>query len=422
MKDTLFVQFREGVHRNTKNIVYDRDLLSNGFSLIYEACKDMGDFLWVDGGSAPRNRGIDGGSSLYKYGYNIELPIRKGTVYVSAFFARHLMQALCWAQMYPSINVVVGGPASAKTFEYEYNGRLVGIDLDNFFSNFRISTELAEKEILGELEPRRKWVLDIPKDLLQYPNAVASYPVERGCYWNNCLFCNEQPTHSRFKNDLRYLSLTDETKGWVFWLYAQALYPDFIREHLSKLPKKDVSFLAYVRADEQTLDAIESVEMPKNITLHTGLECPSNRVLELMQKGTTTAQYLRLIELLTGKTEILFFLIDGWDLLDEDIVEIEAFCKEASSINPEIALTVIKTLCSSPVKFDSFHKILGYPDLEPVIMDEVGEFKLIGYTPVWTDQRKKRNNEVLAIYDKYFGSGMTVKAKKTKYHKRSEEK
>jgi len=430
MKDKLFVQFRESVHRRAKDgFNYSRDLISNGFSVIYDEAKQMGDFIWIDGGGALPIIGIDGGSSLYtssagkfKYGYDMKLPIEQGTVYVSALFNRHLMQALCWSQMYPSINFVVGGPSAIRAFEFEHKGRLINDDLfaNNLFNNLRVSAKLAEEELLGELTPRKTWSLDIPKELLQYSETIISYPIERNCYWDKCLFCNDN-SHSgkfcnmRLNNSLDHLP-TNET-GLVVWLNSPSLYPDFIREELPKLPERDdISFMVYMRADDITLEAVETIEMPGNILIHLGIECPSNRQLKMMRKGVTTSQYLKFLKLLTkSKAKLLFFLMDGWNLIDEDIVEIEEFCREAASLG-FMSVGIIRTLINSQSKFDAFHGILGNPELETVIMEEVGEFKQLAYTPVWSSETQRRNDEVLAIYDKYFGDDMTVKAKKMIYN------
>jgi len=424
MTDTLFIQFREGVHKTTgiSQYDYDWDLICNGFSLVHDSCKRIGDFLWIDGGDDPRRSGVARDEMKSNYGYNVELPIKKGVVYVSAFYARQLLQSLCWAQMYPEVDFVVGGPAVIRGFEYMYNGQPINDKLNTLFSNFRVTTELAEKEIFGEPIPRREWTVELPKELLKYPRVILNYPVERGCYWNKCLFCQELPSYgdpcaSRYKNGLEHLQLTDESHNWIVWLAAEALYPDFIRDWMPLLPDGGISFFGYVRSDDMVLDALESIEIPKNITLHTGLECASNRVLKQMRKGSTTSQYLRFLRIVSKiNTEIQVSAILGWNLIDEDLVEAEAFCREAASITPNIYLIVTKLIYNS-TKAEELHEVLEHPEFMYTIMDEVGEFAYVGMTPIWGDEIQKRNDELAAIYSKYLGNNISIRGDRDEYDK-----
>ena len=80
MSDTLFLQF----YNDIKGIYFD---LCNGFSDTYDLCKSKGDFFWTE-------HEVDNAKwdqeETYKHR---ELPIKRGTVYISALYMNHLYQS-----------------------------------------------------------------------------------------------------------------------------------------------------------------------------------------------------------------------------------------------------------------------------------------------------------------------------------------
>jgi radical SAM superfamily enzyme YgiQ (UPF0313 family) len=320
MEDVLFVQF----YRIAEDPVVPAPagktvLLSNGFSFVWNECRNIGDFLWVE--EVPDF--TDHGSMM-----NNKLPIRAGKVYVSAWYAAHLVQAIVWAAMYPDIDFVVGGHAVMNSPTIPH------------LSNLRIARGLAEQEIFGMARASRRWNLEIPDSLLPQgvDNVMFSYTVERKCYWGKCNFCDEVFTGSkveRFDNDVSSLYVPDtRTPSKVIFLYEPSVSPRFLRRHYMDLPRRDdVYFSMFYRGDHVEAQALREVfsrgegPKPMNTLFVVGVEFPSNRMLEWIRKGTTVESVLETVRVLCEhNANVVMLLISGWDnLVESDVVEATGF-------------------------------------------------------------------------------------------------
>ncbi len=101
VKDTLFIQF----YGRTGSGWFD---LCNGFSDTWDLCSGKGEFLWIP---LELNPDLWYKEEAYQ---PIPLPIKKGTIHVSASYVNHLYQAYLWALAYPDIQVIVGGPVASE--------------------------------------------------------------------------------------------------------------------------------------------------------------------------------------------------------------------------------------------------------------------------------------------------------------------
>ncbi|MBW2633674.1 MAG: hypothetical protein JRE14_06025, partial [Deltaproteobacteria bacterium] len=117
MKDTLFLQF----YNQIKGAYYD---LCNGYSDTYDLCRSKGDFFWTEH-ETDRTKWHDDTTYTSR-----QLPIDKGTVYISAIYVNHLYQAYMWARAYPNIKFVVGGPVAAERMMTEGKWNPVYIEVD----------------------------------------------------------------------------------------------------------------------------------------------------------------------------------------------------------------------------------------------------------------------------------------------------
>jgi hypothetical protein len=317
MEDVLFVQFYD-----TKvNPIWPSDApftvaqFANGFSSVWNECKNMGDFFWVEGVSDFND---------YAAMATNPLPIEKGKVYISAWYSPHLVQAFIWATMYPDIEFVVGGHSKANRPTYP--------DLPNL----RITEGLAEREIFGTKEVSKNWHLEIPDDLLpeSIDTVMFSYAIERKCYWGKCNFCDDgyiAPRAERLGNDGSSLYLPDtRIPGKLIFLYEPSMSPNFLRRHYKNLPVgDDVCFDMFCRGDHAVAQAMREIfgkgegPKPTNTYWSVGVEFPSNRMLEWMCKGATVESLLETVKVaLEHKARLIMLLMTGWDdLVDSDVEE-----------------------------------------------------------------------------------------------------
>lgn len=299
----IFVQFYSRTDRFVD--------LGNGFSETYEICKNKGDFIWVE--SNADNKEL------------VELPIKKGTVYVSALYADHLSQILVWANKYKDIKFIVGGPAITSDC-FTLDG-----DLPSNLSILKCTME----ELFNVPNFSQKWQLKIPKQL---NNEVIcfSYTINNYCPWKKCIFCSysNQCLEVRERNDLDFEFKDILYEGpKIIRLGTDSFSPKNIRKILPNLPEvvNLEEYRIFLRATKENLNALEQVLYPNfPIFANVGLEFPTNRMWEFMNKGYNKKDVLELLHFL-AKNNIKFYsgFIVGWNnLTKNDITELEDFMEQ----------------------------------------------------------------------------------------------
>ena len=323
MSDVLFLQFYRTQESTFAPLPGTVALISNGFSFVWDKCKNMGDLVWIEE--------VPDFTDYAAMAMN-PLPIEKGKVYISAWYPSHLVQAFLWGTMYPEIDFVIGGHSKAKSPTYP--------DLPNV----RITEGLAEQEIFGMEEASKNWKLEIPEDLLpqDVDSVMYSYPIERKCYWGKCNFCDQHFMGARtewFGNDASSLYVPDTTiPGKVIFLYEPSLSPKFLRRHYKDLPvRDDVYFEMFWRGAHGNAEALREVlsrgegPNPEHTLWSIGVEFPSNRMLEWIGKGATVESLLENIKVLCEhNSNIVMLLISSWDnLVESDVEEATRFFNSA---------------------------------------------------------------------------------------------
>lgn len=327
MQDVLFIQFLS----RSKRDYYD---LTNGFSDNYDFCCSKGDFYWV----------LHEPESAKWYAEQTyadrELPITKGRAYVSAAYINHLYQAYIWAQQYPDIHFVVGGPVAAQRsapgapWQPLYFGLRPGY---SFPDNLEISGRSLE-DLFGLPDFSGEWKLHVPKHLVAPESPIYfSYTLDNGCYWGKCIYCNikEAPTEFfRQRKSLDYeFSGLDHPGHKIVRLNTGSITPAYIREVFSSLPnRKDLEYRTFMRSARAENKALQQVleqrgpDFP-NLTIGIGLEFPSQRMLEYMSKGISTEDILETLEICAAYgVQVNGNVILGWqNLLQNDIQELEMF-------------------------------------------------------------------------------------------------
>lgn len=301
--EVLFVQFRYWSE------LYDAQILCNGFSSVHESCKNAGDFYWVD---CTKDQ---------------SLPITKGKVYVSAYYHLCVFQAISWSYQYPNVKFLVGGPAVVV------NPTQKGyVFTEPLRSNIEFSPEIAEEAIFGQSLRNSSWDIDLPGS--KSGTYCVNFTNEVGCYWNKCTFCGCYDDRAFFHNSVADLKL-DSSKKWIVWFGTAALSPGYILKEFRKL-NPAIVYHTHARADVSTLNALKNElgHCKAKLVFHIGVECPSDHMLEHMNKGTSVKTIVEMISLIYsyGHSIAATFIV-GWKALQEsDLKEIEKFCSYVGNL------------------------------------------------------------------------------------------
>ncbi|MEW6617789.1 MAG: hypothetical protein AB1422_00300 [bacterium] len=319
-QETIFIQF---LHDKARNSI----ILNNGFSNVYNECKNAGDFFW---------------SKHYSEISAMEkncLPIKNGKAYISAFYYDHLMQSYIWARQYPDIRFIAGGPAV----------RYANFTSQNLPYNLTLSKGLAEKVIFLKDKPNKTWDIDIPVNLIKGKNIIRfAYNIDRRCYWGKCIFCDgynkdwESPLNNNIDN-LKIPKLNGNINK-IVRLNIPSITPKFLKNEVPKLPRRnDVIFDFFIRAGKEILPVITQVledcangigPAPEQFRFVIGVEFPSDRMLQYMGKGTSRALLLKLLSLAERyKISVGIPFIFGWNNLTlKDVQEAVDFIKKVEQM------------------------------------------------------------------------------------------
>jgi hypothetical protein len=315
--NTVFVQFINYRY----SYQYAAACLGNGFSTALEYCKDKGDVVWsksityVEGA---KTSDID----------LVEPPIKKGRMYVSCLYMVHLYQAYMWANEYPNLKVICGGPVIGN-FTYDPNA---------IPKNLTFESRTIE-EVFGYKPFTTKWQLDVPFDMIPplMTKLYFSYEIEEHCYHGKCIFCNYfNSKDHRIKKDLSFNDLKHNPFPKNFeklvWLHSPSIKPNFLQREIFNLPKENFQYTIFLRSEpiiNKTLEKILKTrrdEFP-NVVFFLGIDFLGNRMLNYMNKGYTVddiMETLRIIREYNLKATISSIV--RWPIFtEEDVQEVEKY-------------------------------------------------------------------------------------------------
>ena len=317
MKDTLFLQFYS---KSRFNDYYD---LGNGFSDTYDLCKSQGDFLWLEYDGllwSTVDALVRDVAPLWKC-EGVELPITKGTIYVSALYVMHLYQCYVWAKMYPDIKFIVGGPAVRSDLY---------IMKEEMPKNCIISSKTVEEQF-NVPNFSYDWYLDIPENV-KGKEIVFSYTLDTSCYWSKCVYCNYAFCKQRIRDDVTFGFEKIKHDGLkTVKLNSPSLTPKLLDTIIPHLPRdKNIKYDMYIRSCKAENDALSRVikgSESLNMKFISGIEYPSDRVLKMLDKGITVKEILNTIRIFAESShELMLFIILFWNNLQEsDLVDMEKF-------------------------------------------------------------------------------------------------
>lgn len=368
VKDTVFVMFNKEAWR-----LFDRTssyrLFQNGFSYVWDYCKNNGDVVWVTHGD--------------------NLPITKGTAYVSAWFKEDGIEAVRWAKENPNLNVILGGPLFAH---YDIS---IGKDLQNFrYIKYKNAEEVFN--ITSDLN----WKLDV---LPGYENVGYSFGITKGigCYWGECCYCKMHK--GAIYRDFTDLPIIEYPGNKFIWMHTFSISPEMVRTVLPSIPKReDVNYITYMRADKNIYNALvyafKNLKVDGNyLFFDLGIEVPSDRMLKWMKKGSTVKDYLKVIELLyKHNCRMHFNLMSEWpNLVDEDVTKVDYFLSCLEKIG--CAKNVTANLYPVQVVYDRpfFH------EFKDVYKENNSFWAFDIYHPNLSERQAELNNKIRRLYSEF---------------------
>jgi hypothetical protein len=329
VKQTLFIQF----YGRTGSGWFD---LCNGFSDTWDLCAGKGDFLWIPLELNP-DRWYD--ETAYQ---PLPLPIEKGTIYVSASYVNHLYQAYLWALAYPELQVIVGGPVASERHTGKPGWQSVHFKVENPLPKNMILTGQSVERFFGVPEFSGHWRLELPPQIPDDGRIYYSYTLENQCYWKKCPFCSiaqHSADHFRKRTNLD-LAFTDlDYHGHkIIRLNTGSMTPEHIRKLLPMLPvTSNMEYRFFMRAAAAETRAMKEAvaTMGDNLpdcTLGFGIEFPSDRMWQYLNKGTRMTDVLKTLEFCTETGfKVNANVILGWNnLTEQDIRDLEGFMQRLS--------------------------------------------------------------------------------------------
>ncbi|MCP4022344.1 MAG: hypothetical protein GY729_10915 [Desulfobacteraceae bacterium] len=324
MTDTLFIQF----FSKTKSNWFD---LSNGFSDTYDLCKNRGDFLWMPH-EADNDKWYD--EQTYQ---NRELPIKKGTIYISASYINQLYQAYTWANQYPEIQFIVGGPVASERCNSNAGWHPVHFKINGDLPPNLFLTGKSVEDLFNVPNFSGQWKLTIPEAVTNDSRIYFSYTLENMCYWRKCPFCSiaqHTPEHFRKRKHigLEFKGL-DYNGHKIVRLNTGSMIPDHITKIIPSLPTgDDIEYRFFARTAKAETKALKEATQKCNgnipdCTLGFGIEFPSDRMWKYLNKGTTMAEVFDTIQLChdTG-FKVNANVILGWNnLVENDLKDLDYF-------------------------------------------------------------------------------------------------
>jgi radical SAM superfamily enzyme YgiQ (UPF0313 family) len=372
MNETVFVQFFN--HRIVDKH-YETFCLSNGFSTALRYCKEKGDLVWVQ-----TKTYVEG--SPNKDLEVVQIPIKKGTIFVSCFFMSQVYQSYIWAKENPNVKIICGGPAIGN---FLYNK-------DDIPKNLFFETKTIE-EFFGYQPFSESWNLTLPD--LNLKSVFFSYEIEEHCYHGKCIFCNlHQCTQFRTKKNLTFNDLKNSNLPQNFekrvWIHTPSAKPSFLKNNIEFLPKDNFQYYIFLRTDKVINKTLKNIlknnsNYFSNITFVMGVDFLGNRLLKYMNKGYTMNDVIETIEILNNyNIKSSISMISRWpNILEEDLKEVEYYVNNKEIQNSKAPWVINDLVSKTNTPFLDF---VG----ENIF---IGPFLIAKY-PYLTKEQEQINNRI----------------------------
>jgi hypothetical protein len=349
-----FIQFYETKPDPTGSKVMN---LRNGFSSVGEVIKNRGDIIWVDP-------------------YQNYFPEVDNEVYISCGFEIEFIYIEEWVRKRPDIKFIVGGPAvSYMNFS---------IDLPNVYFDNRYMFELLNITPTSDM-----WSLKIPEAAKENKLYIYyTYPLTFGnsCYWGKCTICNRK-TQLEIDLQIDKIPILKPNRN-IVWLNKLSITAKDILIIFPTLSKESF-YSFFIRGDSVVLDALNKIQIVDTLRPIIGVEFPSNRMLNLMNKGINIETLLKvIITLAQNGCLIKLCVIHGWpNLIEDDVKSVEYFLSKLEPFKKQV-------VC--------FNHWLFSHTKEDNTMPYKTKYDKLYYIYKLDKEQMKLNNKVLNLY-KGFG-------------------
>jgi len=310
--ETIFLQFfKEESYLYTENFIVN---YLNGLSYVWNELKNKGKMIW---------KHVDDETPI----------ITEGIIYASVWYTKSLRILYSWAKQFPRLEVYICGPL---ILHYDLT---VGKELNNFHINRQNAEDLFCNGKVSE------WNIEIPKTTgpIGYSVALTN---GIGCYWGKCRYCKIMGP-LKYRNTDR-IPVIEHDGLKCIWIHTYSLPPHLMKKLYPQFEKRDdVRYATYVRGDKYITKALkETIPMlsidPKYLGFDIGIEFPTDKMLQYMDKGTTVKEYLDFIKVAASSDiQLHFNLILGWKQTDyDDLKAFEYFLNQLSKVSKPNTITV----------------------------------------------------------------------------------
>jgi len=323
--NTIFIQFYSDMERQNFLQLY------NGFCDSYNYLKNKGDFIWLDREKPEL----------------IDLPFKKGKAFVSIYFTDQLWIIYKYAEKYPDIHFLCGGPLIQST-EDRFSDLLDCIHIPNL----ELTTKTVEEYFnIPEFSQRWNLNLDGIKNLHSKRNIYFSYQVHSHCYWNKCNFCAYPKKIMRVRDNID-LSVIDEI-DFNGEKQAKINVPCINKYNMDSVfgqmrYDRNIIYDFYLRCDDQEIRALDNNlgkfngRLPR-MKFRMGVEFPSDRMLKFMNKGITLEEIIRAIKMFekyhNPDLHLYYLMIVGWpNLIKDDLIDFNKFADSISNLAHTVSI------------------------------------------------------------------------------------
>jgi hypothetical protein len=343
----------------------------NGLSYVWDQIKNQGEMIW---------KHVDD-----------ETPIAtEGIIYASVWYAKSLRLLYGWAKQYPNLEIFICGPI---ILHYDLR---IGKDLPNF----HVNKDNAEDLFCGGITS--PWNIEIPNTMkgpIGYSVALVN---GYGCYWGKCRYC-------KIMGQLKYRDINRipviEYDGLKYiWIHTYSIAPHLMKKLYPTFEKRDdVRYATYARGDKLITQALKETIPnllidPKYLGFDIGIEFPSDKMLQYMNKGSTVKEYLDFIEVAAESgIQLHFNFILGWKPTDyDDLKSMEQFLNHLTKISKPNSITAN----IYPLTIFQDRKILTDYFIDEIEVIENDYDVFIGF-PKQSDNQKSINNEIKELIHTY---------------------
>jgi len=344
----------------------------NGLSYVWDQLKNEGELIWrhVNDESLP--------------------PVTEGYLYASVWYTKSLRLLHNWAKQYPKLEVYICGPI---VLHYDFN---IGKDLPNL----HFVRDSAEDLFFNGVTS--KWNLEIP-DIDKPIGYSVALTNGYGCYWGKCRYCKIMGALKY--RDIETIPVIEHKHTKYIWIHTYSLPPNLMKKIYPTFEnRQDVRYATYVRGDKDIIKALQetipnlSID-PKYLGFDVGIEFPSDKMLNYMDKGLTVKEYLDFTKVAAENNIRLHFnLIVGWKPTDiDDVKSVEYFLNELSKISKPNTITA-NLYPLTIVSNRSMYSEYTLDELEPFKTDY--DNIVIGM-PKLNDKQKIATKQITELYHSY---------------------